>query len=96
MAGGFLADRRVHVAQVWGTWVDPAARGRGIGRQLVEAISEWARTAGARSLRLAVTDCTEAQPAVRLYRGLGFEPTGDAEPLGWNPELSALFMQREL
>jgi hypothetical protein len=58
--------------------------------------SEWARTAGALSLRLAVTGCAEAQPAARLYRGLGFEPTGQEESLGCNPELSVHFMQREL
>jgi ribosomal protein S18 acetylase RimI-like enzyme len=53
--------------------VDPAARGRGLGRRLVDAFVERAREAGAAEVRL-VTD--DAGGAVDFYRALGFEDAG--------------------
>ena len=85
MAGGFLDDPETPVATLWGMWVDPHARRGGVGQGLVEAVLVWAREAGADDLRLAVTDCEESQPAAALYRKLGFEDTGEREPLDWDP-----------
>ena len=51
--------------------VDPAFRGRGIGRRLGEAIIERARELGAQTLFLESD--TILGPALRLYRKLGFE-----------------------
>jgi ribosomal protein S18 acetylase RimI-like enzyme len=96
MAGGFFAGTERETATLWGMWVDPSARRRGLGRELAEALSAWARGCGARRLRLAVTDCDASRPAASLYRALGFVETGEHEELASNPSLVALVMLRPL
>jgi GNAT superfamily N-acetyltransferase len=54
--------------------VDPAARGRGVGRRLVRAAETWAATQGA--ARIAVTSATHRADAHRFYEGLGYDATG--------------------
>jgi GNAT superfamily N-acetyltransferase len=39
MAGGFVDGSERETVMLWGTWVDPTARGRGLGAQLVEAVA---------------------------------------------------------
>ena len=52
-------------------WVDPGWRRLGVGRVLMEALEEAARTRGADTRRLATGD---RQPeAVALYEGSGWE-----------------------
>lgn len=87
MAGGFFDDEARTVVMLWGMWVDPLARGTGLGQALVEAVAAWARDSGADQVRLAVTDCEQSRPAAALYRKLGFVDTGEREPLQWNPSL---------
>ena len=50
--------------------VDPAARGRGVGRALGEAAIEKARSLGA--ARVELLSNTRLTPAITLYRLLGF------------------------
>lgn len=50
--------------------VDPAWRGRGVGRRLLESAEEEARRAGKRFLRLGVVAGNE--PAITLYKRFGF------------------------
>lgn len=61
--------------------VAPAARGRGIGRALVEACVDRARAAGLRALVISTEP--EMLAAHRLYAAMGFrsEPTRDWSPL---------------
>jgi GNAT superfamily N-acetyltransferase len=55
--------------------VDPAHRGRGVGRALGEHVVEWARTAGYRGIQFnAVVETNHA--AVHLWKSLGFEVVG--------------------
>ena len=96
MAGGFIADRRWGDAMLWGMWVEPSARSHGIGRQLVEAVAGWAREAGAKRLKLAVAQHEASRPAAALYRTLGFEETGESEPLESDPSSVAVLMARTL
>jgi GNAT superfamily N-acetyltransferase len=52
--------------------VDPAARGRGVGRALVDGSIDLARAQGKSVMTLRTTDTMHA--ARRLYRSMGFEP----------------------
>jgi ribosomal-protein-alanine N-acetyltransferase len=93
MAGGFVPEGGDGV-QLWGMWGAPEARGRGLGRGLVEAVLAWARERGAPALVLEVTDTEAARPAAALYRSLGFEPTGERAALDSDPELETILMSR--
>lgn len=68
-----------HKAHLIGMYVQPAARGTGAGRALVEAAIVHAQSReGVSVLQLTVTEGNE--PAIRLYRAAGFEAFG-VEPL---------------
>ena len=62
-----------HVADV-GLMVAMAARRQGVGRALIEAAIDWARSAGVRKLELHVFPWNEA--AIALYESAGFEREG--------------------
>jgi putative acetyltransferase len=62
-----------HVADL-GLMVAAAHRGRGIGRQLLEAAVEWSRMSEISKLELHVFPHNE--PALRLYESFGFEREG--------------------
>ena len=53
--------------------VEATARGRGIGRMLVEALADWAHKSGATRIQL-LADRNNA-PAFEFYGRLGFGPT---------------------
>jgi ribosomal protein S18 acetylase RimI-like enzyme len=60
------------IADVKRMYVDPPARGNGVGRALLEALIAGARARGYETLRLGtLEDMTVAQG---LYRSLGFKP----------------------
>ncbi|HEY3079781.1 MAG TPA: GNAT family N-acetyltransferase [Chloroflexota bacterium] len=64
-----------HKALIWGMYVAPEHRGRGIGRELITQTIERARPwPGLAQIHLAVTAVNE--PARRLYRSVGFEVYG--------------------
>jgi len=68
-----------HKALVIGMYVAPAARGKGAGRALLAAIVEHVRAMeGLLLLTLTVTEGNE--PAVNLYRSVGFQTFG-VEPM---------------
>lgn len=60
--------------------VDPKARGRGVGRALVEACLARARATGHREIVLS--SLADMRTAHRLYASLGFERAVD---LDWSP-----------
>lgn len=66
-------SRSEHVVTV-GVGLDPAWRGRGLGRLLLEKIEEWAQAAGVRKLQLRVLSGNTG--ARRLYESLGYEVEG--------------------
>jgi ribosomal protein S18 acetylase RimI-like enzyme len=73
--------KRRHIAQIWGMFVAPSHRGLDIGRSLLLAAIEHARSLdGVRKLQLSVIT---TQPAARtLYYSLGFRSFGiDPEAL---------------
>jgi GNAT superfamily N-acetyltransferase len=58
-------------------WVAPAARGRGVGEALVNAVFEWAKAAGCEQVMLWVVEGNSA--AESLYRRTGFRRTGSVQ-----------------
>jgi ribosomal protein S18 acetylase RimI-like enzyme len=75
-------------------WVAPAHRGRGVGKQLVNAILDWARSKHAQALCLMVTSNNEV--ALRFYQRLGFVRTGKTEPYPNDPALVEYEMVRPI
>lgn len=70
-----MRSKLAHRALLWGVWVRPEARGRGIGERLVtRAIDEARAWPGVRQVVLIV--CTAQREAVALYRRLGFVEWG--------------------
>ncbi|MGD0273244.1 MAG: GNAT family N-acetyltransferase [Gaiellaceae bacterium] len=96
MAGVYFAGEDSEAATLWGMWVVPSARRRGLAQELLEAVAAWARDSGARRLQLAVTDCESSRPAAALYRERGFVETGEREQLESDPSLVAVVMSRSL
>lgn len=81
------------VADIYQMWVDPAARGLGVGRALLRQALAWAQGRGMHRVRLGVTDADS--PAMRLYRSHGFGPVGEIELLREGSELMAQAMELE-
>lgn len=80
-AAGFLRESRrkaAHKAHLWGMYVTPSHRQRGIGGMLLEAVVEHARATRVEWLHLGVS--TDA--ARRLYERAGF--------VAWGTERDAL------
>src|SRR5215510_14023137 len=76
-------------------WVSPAARGHGIGDQLMQAVERRARQEGMGTLRIAVVQGNAN--AAALYRRNGFAPTGelgDAMPGGVPQNIMAKGLRR--
>ena len=65
---------RERTAGLFGMWVAPEARCRGVAGPLVEAVLAWARSAGYERVVLEVGD--ENAVAGRLYARMGFVATG--------------------
>jgi ribosomal protein S18 acetylase RimI-like enzyme len=64
-----------HKAFIWGVYVAPMYRKRGIGRRLLEAALEQAAgMPGLRQVSLGANAANSA--AIDLYKALGFEPFG--------------------
>ena len=78
---GLYRDRHLkaaHKADLWGMYVEPAARRQGIGRQLLAAALEHARSLpGVEWVHLSVS--SSAPAARRLYERAGFAVWG-SEP----------------
>jgi ribosomal protein S18 acetylase RimI-like enzyme len=69
------AEKMAHRASLWGMFVEPRARGAGLGRQLVEECLGRARAVPSLKLvTLAVVTTNEA--ALQLYRTVGFRVYG--------------------
>jgi ribosomal protein S18 acetylase RimI-like enzyme len=78
IAAGVIDPDDAGRALLLSMWVDPMHRRAGIGRQLVESISEWAAQRQADRLCLSVTSVNDA--GLRFYERLGFTKTGRTEP----------------
>jgi ribosomal protein S18 acetylase RimI-like enzyme len=75
---GWLDDRVEATAWVQSMWVAPGWRRLGVGQRLIDAVADWARGRGVRTLKLMVTSSNES--AIRFYQRLGFAMTGRVQP----------------
>jgi GNAT superfamily N-acetyltransferase len=91
---GRLEHERPEVAYLEAMWVDPSARGRGVGRALVAAVIAWARARSARRIELQVTEGNTN--AEYLYGRAGFAPTQETQPLRPGSPLRVRTLRKEL
>jgi RimJ/RimL family protein N-acetyltransferase len=63
-----------HSGIVWGVYIRPAFRGRGLASALLRATVDWARSKGLLMLRLSATQ--ENTAAIRCYQRVGFVTYG--------------------
>jgi ribosomal protein S18 acetylase RimI-like enzyme len=77
VVGAFARINPLEV-QLISMWVDPAARGRGVARDLIRAVADWTVGRGSTRVVLFVQEANE--PAQHLYQRAGFRPTGDRTP----------------
>ena len=94
MAGGYLDPADGTAVAVWGVWVDPRCRSKGIGDGLLEAVEEWASLSGRPRLTLWVT--TTSQPAIALYLRRGFRDTGQRREHRSDVSCEEMFMEKLL
>ena len=75
-------------------WAAPTERRKGVGASLTRAVIDWVAARGETRLLLGVAE--DNTPAARLYESLGFEFTGNSEPLRSDPRRRTLEMALKL
>lgn len=66
-----------HIASIYGVYVTPKYRGRGIGGKLMDAVMEEIKGKGG-IIKVQLSVNPGCRPAVRLYKRVGFIVTGRA------------------
>jgi GNAT superfamily N-acetyltransferase len=89
-----VSGEREGMVRLVAMWVEPPARGAGVGAALVEAVCAWARRIGAGEVELDVRERNHS--ALALYRRSGFEVVAGPHPAAQAPELMELRMRRRL
>lgn len=79
-------------------YIEAAARRRGVGRALLEALIEHARARGLRHMIGAISDSDTSTASIALHRSLGFRDAGVYRQVGWKFErwLDVTLMQLDL
>jgi ribosomal protein S18 acetylase RimI-like enzyme len=90
MAVGAPAPDHPEAAGLFGMWVAPEARGRGVGGALVDAVARWAGEVGYELIGLGVT--TTNVSAIALYERKGFRDLGERMPLRAGSDLEIQLM----
>ncbi|HEV7934562.1 MAG TPA: GNAT family N-acetyltransferase [Actinomadura sp.] len=75
VVGGYVCQEVEGAVDLFGMWVSPAARGSGVGAELVREVIAWANERDYAEMRLWVVDGNEH--AQRLYVRLGFTATDE-------------------
>lgn len=79
-------------------YVEATARGRGVGRALLEALVERVRAMGLRHVIGAISDSDSSTASIALHRALGFRDAGVYRQVGWKFDrwLDVTLMQLDL
>ena len=88
--GGLHAPERSDEAFVWGMWVEPEWRGRGLGGQILQQLVDYADPTD----RILVLHVTAGNDARNLYEAHGFMSTGEWQPLRAGSEVRMQTMRR--
>jgi ribosomal protein S18 acetylase RimI-like enzyme len=91
LVAGYRADPAGSTVELVSMWVATPYRQAGVGRQLVDAVLDWARDTGASRVELWVTRGNDQ--ALRLYESGGFSETGEHQPLPSDPRHEELRMR---
>ena len=94
IAYGRLEAEERTVAHVGSMWVNPTARGTGIGKKLLERVMSWA--VGQRATRIKLWVTMGNSPATKLYESSGFVPTGATDALRVGSPLQIIEMASDL
>lgn len=92
--GSHWEPERATTATLFGMYVAPRARGRGVGEALVRAVLDEARRLGKSEVVLEVTSTNAAAEA--LYARCGFERTGTVHDHPRKPSLHEIEMVHRL
>jgi putative acetyltransferase len=79
------------IAELKRMYVQPAQRGKGIAKELLQQAIEFAKDAGYKKIRLDTL--ANMTPAINLYTQFGFY---EIPAYYHNPEANAVFFEREL
>jgi GNAT superfamily N-acetyltransferase len=90
IVGGLLGHTRWRWMYIAKLWVDEGLRGQGVGRRLMEAAEELARSRGCTDVSLDTFDF-QARP---FYEKLGYELFGTLE--GYPPESRQYYLRKSL
>ncbi len=91
-AGGVASPEHPDTTIIFAVYIQPAHRGTGVLKALVDAVAHWSRAAGRATLLLEVVVGNDR--AVRAYRKLGFAENGVHQPHPRIPTLLELQMTR--
>lgn len=79
-------------------YLAPQARGRGIGKALLERLVADCAAGGFRQMIAVIGDSARQVPSIRLHTAVGFHMVGPLAAVGWKNEqwLDTVLMQRAL
>ncbi|TQN62728.1 N-acetyltransferase [Agrobacterium tumefaciens] len=96
-AGAYRARPTYGAAVEDSVYIDPAMKGLGIGRKLLDALIEEASARGFRQMIAVIGDSANAA-SIGVHRAAGFEHVGTFKSIGWKHGqwLDTVLMQRAL
>jgi GNAT superfamily N-acetyltransferase len=94
VGSAFVVEQSAAIAKLRMVYVEPALRGQGLGRHLVETAMQFAREHGYSRMTLWTNDVLV--PARRLYAALGFEMVASEAYRGFGHDLVGETWEKEL
>ena len=98
----YLSPFRPRAAYRYGVevsvYVEEAARGKGVARDLVTALIQRARDLGLRHVIAAISQSATSEASIALHRSLGFDEAGLYRQVGWKHDrwLDVTLLQLDL